>query len=122
MRAEPHEGEWELEREGWEGTAKEGKEDLYELAGRVIGCALRVHSYLGPGLLESAEGLDLDCGFRLDLLIEGKLVVEVKAISQLLPLHIAQLRTYLRLSGTNCGLLINFNTRHLRDGIRQIYA
>jgi GxxExxY protein len=107
---------------------------------------MRVHSRLGPGLLESAyeaclcralaleglafekqrgvpvqyEGLRLDCGFRLDLLVEGEVLVEVKAIADILPIHIAQLRTYLKLSGHECGLLINFNTLHLRNGIRQL--
>lgn len=134
--------------EGREGRAKEGKEDLYRLSGRVIGSAMRVHSQLGPGLLEAAyeaclcralstdglrfekqravplhfEGLNLDCGFRLDLLVEGRLVVEIKAVTQLLPVHLSQLRTYLRLSGHACGLLINFNTKHLREGIRQLYS
>lgn len=135
-------------REGGEGKAKEGKERLFRLSGRVIGSAMRVHTQLGPGLLEAAyeaclcralstdglrfekehpvplhfEGLNLDCGYRLDLLVEGCLVVEIKAVAKLLPVHISQLRTYLKLSGHSCGLLINFNTRHLREGIRQLHT
>ncbi len=109
---------------------------------------MKVHSHLGPGLLESAyeaclcrtphleglsferqsevpllyEDLRLDCGFRLDLWVERQIVVEVKSVVQILPMHLAQLRTYLKLSGLGCGLLINFNTRHLREGIRQLSA
>ncbi len=114
-----------------------------ELSHAIIGCAMRVHSALGPGLLEavyeeclcselSGVGLDyrrqvrlpvayrnkrLDCGYRLDVLVQGQAVVEVKAIEQILPIHECQLHTYLRLSGVPLGLLINFNVPHLRQGI-----
>lgn len=107
---------------------------------------MRVHSALGPGLLESAyeaclcralskdqlaftkqrevalhfEDLNLDCGFRLDLLVEDRIVIEIKAVPQILNLHLAQLRTYLKLSGRPLGLIINFNVLHLRDGIRRV--
>ena len=106
--------------------------DINELTGAVIGAAIEVHRFLGPGLLESAyekclsrelalreiefmqqkelplnyKGVNVDCGFRIDLLIEGKLVVELKSCDQLLPIHEAQLLTYLKLSGIKYGLLI----------------
>jgi len=118
---------------------------LPQLSHAVIGCAMRVHSAFGPGLLESvyeecpareleAEGMafrrqmpiplryrdaTLDCAFRLDLLVEGRVVVEIKAVDQILPIHESQLLTYLRLTQKPLGLLINFNVRHLRDGIRR---
>ena len=139
-------GALQLEKRGWGGKAEEGEENLLELSGKIIGSALRVHSALGPGLLEHAyeaclcralstdhltfmkqqeialhfEGLNLDCGFRLDLLVEDRIVVEIKAVPQILSLHLAQLRTYLKLSGRPLGLIINFNVLHLRDGIRQV--
>jgi GxxExxY protein len=116
-----------------------------DLSGRVIACAMRVHSALGPGLLESAYeaclcrelalegpsfrrqvplvveygGMRLDCAYRLDLVIEDTLVAELKCAETLLPIHHAQLLTYLRLSGKRFGLLINFDVAHLRDGIRR---
>lgn len=109
----------------------------------VIAAALRVHSGLGPGLLESAyevclwhalvqggvraerqvelpvvfEGARVDAGYRIDLLVGGEVVVEVKAVEKLLPIHEAQLLTYLRLAGKRVGLLINFNTTRLMDGL-----
>jgi GxxExxY protein len=109
----------------------------------VIGAAIEVHRAIGPGLLESAyiqclcheltlrkipfalelalpvvyKGLKLDCGYRLDLLVAGAVVVEVKAVERLAPVHEAQLLTYLRLGGWKAGLLINFNVPLLRDGI-----
>ena len=113
------------------------------LTEQVIGAAIRVHQALGPGLLESAyeaclahelaqqslsferqveipivyEGCSLDCGFRIDLLVQDKVVVELKAIQKLMPIHEAQLMTYRRLSGKKVGLLINFNVLRLKDGI-----
>jgi GxxExxY protein len=121
--------------------------DVNELTGRVIGCALKVHSALGPGLLESAyrvclvhelkgnglsaktevalpviyEGVRLDAGYRLDILIEETVVVELKAVEELAPIHKAQLISYLKLGGFPAGLLINFNVIHLRDRIRRVY-
>jgi len=111
----------------------------------IIGAALQVHRSLGPGLLESAyeacleyeliqKGLRverqkplpvvyrdvrLDCGYRIDLLVEEAVVVEVKAVDHLAPIHEAQLLSYLKLSGYHVGLLINFNTRMLKQGIRR---
>jgi GxxExxY protein len=111
----------------------------------VIGSAIEVHKALGPGLLESAymeclcreltlrglrfkreiqlkvayKGQQVDCAYRLDLLVEDSVVVEVKALEGLLPVHEAQLLTYLRLGGWKAGLLINFNVPVLREGIRR---
>lgn len=114
-----------------------------EITERVIGAAIEVHRVLGPGLLESAyeeclcaelrergvvhqrqiplpveyKGTRLDCGYRLDLLVEEVVVVEIKAVSNLESIHEAQLLTYLRLGGWKVGLPINFNVPLLRDGI-----
>ena len=116
-----------------------------ELTKKIIGAAIEVHRTLGPGLLEWAyeeclcreltvrgvpfarqvalpvefKGLRLDCGYRLDLLVEKKVVVEIKAVESLLPIHEAQLLTYLKLGGWKVGLLINFNVPILMDGIRR---
>ncbi|HPD46695.1 MAG TPA: GxxExxY protein [Anaerohalosphaeraceae bacterium] len=115
------------------------------LSNKVIGCALEVHKQLGPGLLESAyerclsfeltaaglrhqvqrplpieyKGVRLDEGYRVDLLVEDSLIVEVKAASAILPLHEAQLLTYMRLAQIRVGLLINFNVQLLKNGIRR---
>jgi GxxExxY protein len=117
-----------------------------EITEKVIHAAIEVHRILGPGLLESAyeqclahelrtEGLPfarqleipidykgclLDCGYRVDLLVERRVVVEIKAVESLLPIHDAQLITYLKLGGWNLGLLINFNVRLLKRGIKRI--
>ncbi len=117
-----------------------------DLTGQVIACAMRVHTTLGPGLLESAYeaclcrelaisglsfrrqvplviefgGLRLDCAYRLDLVVENAIVVELKCVDTLLPIHQAQLLTYVRLSEKRMGLLVNFNVAHLRDGIKRI--
>jgi GxxExxY protein len=117
-----------------------------EITEAVIGAAIEVHRHLGPGLLESAyeeclcyelsllglrferqvhvpvdyKGLHLDCAYRLDLLVEGIVIVEIKAIDDLLPIHKAQLLTYMRASGKNLGLLINFNVSVLKNGIKRI--
>jgi GxxExxY protein len=126
------------------------RRNLYpELSHAIIGCAMRVHTALGPGMLESvyeqclgfelhAAGLEhrrqvavplrykawrLEAAFRIDLLVEAKAIVEVKAVERLLPVHESQLFTYMRMSGTPLGLLINFNVPHLRNGIkRRIYT
>jgi GxxExxY protein len=113
------------------------------LTGKVIGAAIEVHRHLGPGLLESAyeeclcwelaqlglacrrqvplpvvyKGIKLDCGYRLDVVVEGGLILELKTVEVLLPVHEAQLLTYLKLSGIHKGLLLNFSTAVLRDGI-----
>jgi GxxExxY protein len=112
----------------------------------IIGAAILVHRELGPGLLESAyeaclayeiarsgfsverqkelpviyRNVKLDCGYRIDLLIENKVIVEIKAIDKLAPIHTAQLLSYLKLSGCRVGLLINFNVKVLKDGIRRL--
>ena len=115
------------------------------LSNRVIGCALEVHRTLGPGLLESAyepclahelqsnniasssqqplpveyKGVQLDCGYRVDLLVEDKLIVELKAVDRVQPVHEAQLLTYMKLARVPIGLLINFNVSRLKDGIKR---
>ena len=117
--------------------------DLNEVSKIVIDAAMRVHTELGPGLLESAyqaclefelrkrglavatqvglpvvyEGVKVDVGYRLDLIVEDDLVVELKAVDKIHPIHKAQLLSYLRLSGKKLGLIINFNVLHLKDGI-----
>jgi|SRR5579859_536515 len=116
-----------------------------ELTRSIIGAAIEVHKLLGPGLLESAyedclchelalrkihfekqkpiplvyKGTKLECGFRLDLLVEGRVVVELKSVDGLAPIHEAIMLTYLRLSGHTLGLLINFNVPVLKDGVRR---
>jgi GxxExxY protein len=111
----------------------------------IIGLAMRVHTRLGPGLLESAyerclchefdrnevayarqvdlpleyDGVRLDCGYRADIVVGNEVILELKSVEQILPLHEAQLLTYLRLSRYRVGLLLNFNTRALKDGIRR---
>jgi len=117
-----------------------------EVTQAVIGAGIEVHRALGPGLLESAyeeclcreldlrkvqferqyhlpvnyKGIRLDCGYRLDLLVAGMVVVEIKAVDRLLPIHQAQLLTYLRLGGWKAGLLMNFNDGALKQGIRRV--
>ncbi|MCC7354220.1 MAG: GxxExxY protein [Anaerolineae bacterium] len=120
---------------------------LYEkgLTDQIIGAAIAVHRELGPGLLETAyqaclaqefslrglpfeqekplsveyKGVQIDCGYRLDFLVAGKVVVELKAVDAIQPVHEAQLLTYLKLTGCRVGLLINFNVPALKDGIRR---
>ena len=115
------------------------------ITGGIIGAAIAVHRVLGPGLLESAyqeclcqelmlrgipferqvpipleyRGIRLEAGYRLDILVAGKVVVEVKAMEAIAPIHEAQLLTYLRLGGWKVGLLMNFNVVVLKDGIRR---
>ena len=117
-----------------------------DISNKVIGAAMEVHSALGPGLLESAyEGSlcaeltemnisfdrqkvlpviykekEIDCGYRIDLLVENELIVELKSCETLLPIHEAQLLTYLKLSGVKVGLLINFNVLRLKNGIKRM--
>jgi GxxExxY protein len=112
----------------------------------ILGAAIEVHRRLGPGLLESAyetclgrelalrgirfqrqiplpieyRGLQLDCGYRLDIVVGRSIIVEVKAVSKVLPVHRAQLLTYLKLTGYRLGLLINFNVEVLRSGLYRI--
>lgn len=117
-----------------------------ELAYKVIGIAIDIHNTLGPGLLESAykeclfykikidglfvekeksmpliyEEVKLDCGYRIDLLVENKLVIEIKSVDTLNDIHLAQTLTYLKLGNYKLGLLINFNTVLLKSGIKRI--
>ncbi len=126
--------------------ASETAEQLNTLTGIIIGAAIEVHRILGPGLLESAyeaclvfelkhrglkvekqkelplfyKNLELDCGYRLDLLVEDAVIVEVKAVNSIASIHHAQLTSYLKLSGCKVGLLINFNVEILRKGISRI--
>ena len=129
------------------GSSLEGSPEdrLNNLTEQIIGAAIEVHKTLGPGLLESAyeeclshelflrkipfqrqhplpivyKGVDLDCGYRIDLLVAGAIVVEIKAVSEIEPIHEAQIMTYLRLGGWRLGLLINFNVPLLKNGIRR---
>ena len=117
-----------------------------KLSETVIGCAIKIHKALGPGLLESAwleclhyeltqtglhvdkekplplvyEQVRLDCGYRIDLLVENKLIVEIKSVEALNLVHLAQILTYLKLSNCKLGLLINFNVLLLKDGIKRV--
>ena len=119
-----------------------------ELSQIVLGCAFQVHSVLGPGLLESAyqvcleyellekglkverekplaviyKNIEFDCGYRIDLLIENQLILEIKAIDKLAPIHLAQTLTYLKLSGIRYGLLLNFNVESLTKGIKRVVS
>jgi GxxExxY protein len=116
------------------------------LSDKVIGAAIKVHRELGPGLLESAyeaclayelrdcglqvetqrplpvvyRGIKLDCGYRLDIVVEGKLIVELKAVDRIMPIHEAQLLSYLKISGIPLGLLVNFHVNLLKDGIKRL--
>ncbi|MBW2569917.1 MAG: GxxExxY protein [Deltaproteobacteria bacterium] len=117
-----------------------------ELSNKVIGCALEVHRNLGPGLLESTyeqclayemkaagmafklqyplpvqyKSIKLDCGYRIDLLVNEAIIVELKSVDKILPIHQAQLLTYMKLAGISIGLLINFNVKYLKDGIKRM--
>jgi GxxExxY protein len=120
--------------------------DINKISGLIIEAAMRVHSVLGPGLLESAyeacllhelrkpglkvlsqvslpvlyDSLNIDAGYRVDLIIDDSVIVELKAVEKLLPVHEAQLLSYLKLSRKKLGLLINFNVVHLKDGIKRM--
>src|SRR5947199_8703454 len=117
--------------------------DINVISGQIVDAAMKVHSALGPGLLESAyeaclmfelsrrglrvqrqvelpvvyEGIQIEVGYRIDLLVEEMVVFEVKSVSDLAPIHKAQLLTYLKLSGRKVGLLMNFDVVHLKAGI-----
>ena len=121
------------------------KHDCQDLTHAIIGAAIEVHRVLGPALLEYAyeeclaqeftlrglpferqkplpvvyKGMKLECGYRVDLLVDGRVVVELKAVEGLAPIHDAILLTYLRLSGCKIGLLVNFHVAVLKDGIRR---
>ena len=123
-----------------------GSRENDELTEKIIGLAIEVHRSLGPGLLESVyeeclcleakranltfkrqvplaimyKGLRPNCGYRLDLVFADRIIVEVKATEKLMPVHKAQLLTYMKLAGCQVGLLINFNVAHLRHGIQRV--
>lgn len=118
--------------------------EFTDLSNRVIGCAIEVHRNLGPGLLESTyeqclahelklqgipflaqhplpveyKGLRLDCGYRVDVLIDHQILLELKSVESLLGIHEAQLLTYMKLAGIRQGFLINFNVKRLKDGLK----
>ena len=117
-----------------------------DLTSRIIDAAIKVHKTLGPGLLESAykechyyeiiksglfvekekplpliyEGVKLDCGYRIDLLVESRIIIETKAVEALNDIHMAQILTYLRINKTRIGLLLNFNVLKMKDGIKRV--
>lgn len=119
---------------------------MNDLSGQIISAAMKVHTAIGPGVLESVyqtcllhelqqrrlnvlsevalpvhyDNLKLDSGYRIDLLVEDRIIVELKCVETILPIHKAQLLTYLRLANKPLGLLLNFNVVHLRDGIKRI--
>ncbi len=127
------------EREEHEGKAFE------ELSRRVIGCAIEVHRSLGPGLLESSyqrclsqklelngikheyevplpieyKGISLECGYRVDILVGNVLIIELKSVKKIDPIHEAQILTYMKLSGMATGLILNFNVTKLKDGMKR---
>jgi GxxExxY protein len=129
-----------------ESTEHTEKEELDPLTGKIIGAAMEIHRALGPGLLESAyeacliyelrlrklriepqksmsvfyKDVMLDCGYRVDLVVEDRVIVEIKSVNSLAPIHEAQLLSYLKLSDCKVGLLINFNVRVLKEGIRRM--
>ena len=120
--------------------------ELNQITGEIIDSSMKVHTALGPGLLESTyevclvhelkkrglavqaqlglpvvyDGIKLDAGYRIDLLVESAVVVEIKAVERLLPIHEAQLLSYLKLGGRTVGLLLNFNVVHFKNGIKRI--
>jgi len=120
--------------------------NMNQLSSKIIGAAIEVHKTLGPGLLESAyeeclchelgmqgllfekqkplsidyKGKRLDCGYRLDVIVEKAVIIELKSCEKIEPIHKAQLLTYLKLSGLNLGLILNFNVSLMRDGIVRI--
>ena len=118
------------------------------LTEKIIGFAIEVHRHLGPGLLESAyeeclchelnenglvfrrqvplpvvyKSVRLDCGYRMDIIVDHRVIIELKTVERLMPIHDAQVLTYMKLSGIPTGLLLNFNTPVLREGIRRLMA
>jgi GxxExxY protein len=120
--------------------------NLNELSSSIIGACIQVHRELGPGLLESAyeeclcyelsrrnlhftrqqplpikyKGISLDCAYQMDVVVENLIILELKSVGKLLPIHEAQLLTYLKLSGISLGLLLNFNVTTMKEGIRRI--
>ncbi len=120
--------------------------EFSEISGKIIECAIKVHRILGPGLLESAyekclayelrkaglnietqvylpiiyEGVSIDVDYRLDIIVEDKIILEIKSVRELLPIHQAQLLTYLKLAQKKVGLLMNFNVVLLKQGIKRV--
>ena len=127
-------------------STEDTEEESETLTGKIIGAAIDIHRALGPGLLESAyeacllyelqlrklqvksqkaipifyKDVMLDCGYRVDLIVEDQVIVEIKSVTNLASIHEAQLLSYLKLSGCRIGLLINFNVKYLKDGIRRM--
>lgn len=120
--------------------------ELNQISGKIIECSIKVHRALGPGMLESAyeaclfyelhkaglkvekqkmlpinyDGVKIDAGYRIDLLVEDEVIVELKAVEKVHPIHKAQLLSYLKLSNKKLGLLINFNVKLLKDGVERV--
>ncbi len=120
--------------------------NIEELYKKVLDCSFKVHTTLGPGLLENAyeeslfnelvqigftvekqkslpliyKEVKLDAGYRIDLMVENSIIIEIKAVESLTDVHLAQIITYLKLSNCKLGLLVNFNVRHLKDGIKRV--
>jgi len=131
-----------------ENTEHTEKEESSSLTGKIIGAAIEIHRALGPGLLESAyeacliyelrlrklkvepqksmpvfyKDVMLDCGYRVDIVVEEQVIVEIKSVTSLASIHEAQLLSYLKLSNCKIGLLINFNVKVLKEGIRRMRA
>jgi len=119
--------------------------EINEITKKIIGCSIEVHKNLGPGLLESAyeecltfelekaglnykrqqptpviyKDIKLDCGYRIDILVKNQVVIELKVVDEINPVHEAQILTYLKFSGKRIGLLINFNVTTLKDGLKR---
>lgn len=122
------------------------EEQLNELSGNILDCAIQVHKKLGPGLLESAykyglgymfsknnipfisereipilmDDFPIDAGYKADFIVQGKIILEIKSVSKLIPIHEAQLLTYMKLGGFELGLLLNFNQTLLKEGIKRM--
>ncbi len=129
-----------------ESTEDTEKANLNSLTGKIIGAAIEIHRALGPGLLESAyeacliyelrlrklkvesqkevsvfyKDVHLDCGYRVDIVVENQVIVEIKSVTAIAPIHEAQLLSYLKLSDYKIGLLINFNVKTFKEGIRRL--
>ena len=123
-----------------------GNQRINNLREKIIGCAIEVHRIIGPGLLESAyeeclcyelsqagirferqvplpviyKGVKLDCGYKMDIVVEGLVIVELKAVERIIPVHEAQLLSYLKLYDKKVGLILNFHVPRLRDGLKRI--
>ncbi len=122
------------------------KMNIEEIFKKILDCSFQVHTALGPGLLESAyeeclyyelnkiglkvekqkalplvyKKVKLETGYRIDLIVENSIIIEIKAVDSLSDIHLAQILTYLKLSNCKLGLLVNFNVRHLKDGIKRV--